>query len=366
MVRHKTRPVMVPMLVALMGLAGARGAWAQRERISIPAETIVRVRLDGSLSSRDARVGDRVAATISPDDRSGFPLDTRFEGTVTEVQRSTEDQPGIIDTQFRRALLPDGTRIAVDGRLAALSGEDVRRTGDGRIESRRRGGKFDPKWVGYGAGAGAVLATIFGGGFLKGALLGGLGGAVYAYINKDKGRDRDRGRFKEVVLDRGTEFGIRLNDRVAFDPRDDYRFRRAERDDRPENDRVLGEREEFRYGTTAVRVDGRLVEFGEARPLNLNGVLFLPLAPIAEAARMRFTHRLGEDSFTIATPEGPVRAFTGETEFTGRGDRAERLDTAPIAVNGEVYVPTEFLSRAAGLEVNWDPRALRLELESRR
>ena len=81
--------------------------------------------------------------------------------------------------------------------------------------------KFDWKWVGYGAGGGAVLGTIFGGNLLRGALLGGLGGAVYSYLNRDKNRE-----FKDVELSRGTEFGIRLDNRVAFADRTDYEYPR--------------------------------------------------------------------------------------------------------------------------------------------
>src|SRR5690606_35021591 len=112
-------------------------------------------------------------------DRSGFPRGTRFEGVVTEVARAGKNEPGVLDVEFRRAILPDGRAMAISGELAGLGDDDVRRRSDGRLESRHssRKEKFDAKWVGYGAAGGAVLSTIFGGGFLKGALLGGLGGA---------------------------------------------------------------------------------------------------------------------------------------------------------------------------------------------
>jgi copper amine oxidase-like protein len=362
-----TARALVPVLLGALSLVGVREATAQRERVLIPENTVVHVQLDDRLSSRTAAEGDRFTAILAPEDRSGFPEGTRFEGVVTEVERAAKGRPGVLDMEFRRAVLPDGRTVSIYGDLASLSDDDLRRTSDGRYETRRRGDdkeKFDLKWVGYGAGAGAVLATIFGGNFLKGALLGGLGGAVYGYLN------RDRATYREVDLTRGTEFGIRIADRVAFDDRASYRYgsRDARLDDPDRRDlrdeRVLGRREEFRYGNTVVFLDGRRVELGESRPINLNGVLYVPLLPIADAANMRVVHRLGEDSFVLHTRGGPVEAITGETRIRMRNGRDEELEAAAVSIDGEIYVPTEYLSRVADLDVNWNRRDLRLDLET--
>jgi len=126
-----------------------------------------------------------------------------------------------------------------------------------------------------------------------------------------------------------------------------------------------------------VRLDGRAVPFGEAKPLNLNGIMFVPLAPIAEAANMRFQHRRGEDSFVFYPASGRVRGYVGETAVAGRDARdarlpqddrvpaEERIETAPISVNGEIYVTTEYLSRVANMRVNWDRQNHRMDIESR-
>jgi hypothetical protein len=356
------RAATLPVLLGLLGVSSPQAA--AQDRGVVPADTVIRARLDERVSSRDARVGERFTASLAPEDRSGFPEGTRFEGTVTEVERASEDEPGVLNMRFRTAVLPDGRRVSIDGRLASLSEEDVRRTSDGRLESRRRGGsggKFDAKWVGYGAGAGAVLATIFGGGFLKGALLGGLGGAIYGYLNRDKEGGRGD-RFKEVNLASGTEFGIRLQDRVAFAPRDTYRYTR--RDDRElDGERVAGARDELRFNGTTDRVNGQPVTFRDARPMNVNGSLYVPLEPIARAANLRFSRRAGDDSFSLNTRRGAERYYVGEAS-TVNGQRLENLE--PISIDGEVYVPTEWLSRAADFEVNWDRRGRALDLRSYR
>jgi hypothetical protein len=210
----------LPVVLVTLGWAGV-GQAAQRpvqrsaQRQMIPANTVVRVRLDDKLSSKTDRRGDRFSATVDRDDRSGFPDGTRFEGTITEAQRSTRDQPGVLDMEVRTAILPNGSRVPVYGHLASLDDKDVRRLSDGRMEARsRKGKKFDAKWVGYGAAGGAVLSTVLGGGVLKGALLGALGGAAYSYVKGGKGGKH--GEFSDVELDRGKEFGIRLDNRVAF------------------------------------------------------------------------------------------------------------------------------------------------------
>jgi hypothetical protein len=227
---------------ALAGLAlGAAPVWAQGDRATryVPANTVVRVKLAEKLSSRTARQGDTIRAVLHPEDRSGFPEGTEFEGTVTEVQKAGKDKPGGLNVKIRRAVMPDGRLVAATGFLASLEDDDVRRTEDGRLEARERksgSGKMEWKWVGYGAAGGAVLSTVVGGGFLKGALLGGLGGAVYSYLNKSKGK----GEYRDVELAEGSEFGIRMYEQVAF--ADNPMFRYADYEPDPDPD----EREERR------------------------------------------------------------------------------------------------------------------------
>jgi hypothetical protein len=200
------------------------GAFEEVSRVVVPSETVVRARLDQRLDSSTARVGDRFSATLAPGDRSRFPIGTRFDGRITEVQRATREQPGVIATAFDRATLPDGTTVGLNGSLIGLDEESVRQTADGRLESRpqARRANFDWKWVGIGAGAGLILGGIFGEEWLSGALLGALGGAVYAIIERE--RRAGRTGFTEVSLPSGSEFGIRLNQQVAFNDQAGYQY----------------------------------------------------------------------------------------------------------------------------------------------
>jgi hypothetical protein len=233
MVKFRFGKLLIPAALAAFGLAGT--AQAQRDMRTIPANTVIRAELEKGLSSRSARVGDQVVARLDEEDRSGFPEGTRFEGKVTDVRRASRKEPGMIGARFTRALLPGGQAMAVQGTLSGLDEDDYRRTRSGRLESRGSSGKFDTKWVGYGAAGGAILSTIFGGGLLKGGLIGALGGAAYAYLKKDK--QRNGGRYSDVQLKPGAEFGLRLNNRVAFHDSNRYRYTSTEEDEPGRNDR---------------------------------------------------------------------------------------------------------------------------------
>ena len=355
----------VTALLVLVAGAGTLGAQAQSSaRVTIRPDTVVRLKLDDRLNSKDAQVGDRFAAALSDKDRSGFPLGTRFEGAVKEVKRQTEEEPGILDMEVRRAYLPDGSKVSLRGRLASLARDDVKQLPDGRLEARKKGGgKVDWKWAGYGAAGGAVLSTVLGGKLFKGLLLGGLGGAVYGYLTRGK----DKAQYRDVDLPRGTEFGMRLDEQVAFGDRPSYRY--AGREESPgsrrDDERVAGEREEARYGDVTVRVNSKMLDLPE-RPLNLNGTLYVPLAPIAKAAGMRLTQRAGSDGFTLETPDGRAEGYAGETGITLENGQRVILMQPPIYLNETVFVSPEYLGRVAGMRADWDAVKMRLDLETQR
>lgn len=204
------RRTALPLLLSAFAMMGAHSAIAQsRGRSTVPADTVVRLKLDTALNSHDARRGDTFAAVLAKDDRSGFPEGTRFQGVVKEVQRRTSDKPGMLDVQIQSAYAPGGSKTTMSGRLASLEGDDVRQMKNGRLQARKGSkSKMDWKWAGYGAGAGAIVSAVTGGKVLKGAVIGGLGGTIYSYLSRNKG---GKDTFRDVDLPRGTEFGMRVD-----------------------------------------------------------------------------------------------------------------------------------------------------------
>ena len=337
---QRLNPQWLAAALTLAGCLAAPEVAAQRQRLTVPGDTVVRLELDSRVSSRTARVGDRVVAKVDEEDRSGFPRDTRFEGVVTEVRRATDKRPAVLDMEFRRAVLPNGSSERIRADLASLSEDDVRRGEDGRLVSRRSGGGFDLKWVGYGAAGGAVLGEILGDDFLKGGLLGGLGGAIYGYLNRDDDRE-----YREVELDRGTEFGIRLDQAVAFDSRPDFRF--------ADRTQVAGARDEYRLDDAAMWIDDRRVRFGDDRPLRVNGTVYVPLRAVADAAGWTLRREPLADEFSLITPRERIRGQIGSHTVT-RGSRTHTLDAAPMTIGGELYVPLEAVSRVGDTRVRWE------------
>ncbi len=216
-----TKRLRVVATSAILGTAFMAGAsLAQKSSTrTVPSNTILRADLDDQLSSRTARKGDVFMATLSNKDYSGLPEGTRFQGVVTEVQIAGKDKPGMLDVRFQKAILPGGATVSFAGELADLDKKNLRRTSTGRLESKAPGKRFETKWVGYGAAGGAVLSTVLGGGTFRGALLGALGGAAYAYINKNKKKHYD-----EVEIAQKTEFGIRATQRLTFTDNSRYRY----------------------------------------------------------------------------------------------------------------------------------------------
>jgi hypothetical protein len=349
-------------LLLVTGVAAAAPARAQAGKsVTIPVDTVVRLKTETRLNSGQAKKGDLFAAVLSPEDRSGFPTGARFQGEVLDVQRYAEDRPGILDMRIRRAFLPDGQKVNLDGRLASLAVDDVRRLPDGRLEAKKAGKKMEWKWAGYGAGAGAVLASVFGGKILKGVLLGGVGGAIYGYLNRKSPREA----YRDVDLPRGTEFGMRLNQQVAFADRAGYRYagRAEEPETREPEERVAGARAESRYGDAAVRLNGEPVDL-DRRPVELNGVLYVPLEPVAKAAGMRVSRTAAEASFTLHLAGGWARAYPGDASVVLGSGETVALEQPPVSLDGEIFVSPEYLGRVAGLRADWDAVRMRLDLET--
>ena len=171
---------------------------------AVPEDTALRIRLDDTLTSTDARVGDPFSATVVD---QGEYRDARVYGHIAEVDMSgkVEGRTSMM-LRFDRLVMPDGRRAPIQAEIVELyhasSGEKV--DVEGAIESGRRG-RTTAKHTVIGAGAGALLGGIFGGG--KGAgigsIIGGAGGL---------GTTAFRGHQK-ITLSAGQEMMIRTTGR---------------------------------------------------------------------------------------------------------------------------------------------------------
>ncbi len=134
------------------------------EELVVPADSVIGLQTETSISSEHARVEDRVDGRVTRDvrvnGRVAIPAGTRAIGTVTLVERGGKfKERARLGIRFNTLVLADGTR-------QPITTETIYREGDPPSSA--------PK-VGGGAVGGAILGAILGGG--KGAVIGGMAGA---------------------------------------------------------------------------------------------------------------------------------------------------------------------------------------------
>jgi hypothetical protein len=208
----------VTMLALMALLAGtALPTLAQRRRntprrYTVPASTVIRVRMNEKLSSKNASVGDHFTATVvDPVYASGIevvPAGSIVTGRVTMVKRAArKSKAGQIGVDFTSIRTPRGTSYPISGSLASSEGGEVNTDNEGGVKGRSAK-KRNIGFIGGGAAGGALIGAIAGGG--SGAAIGaGVGaglGIAGSLLSKGK----------EAEVKSGTEFGVILNRSVSM------------------------------------------------------------------------------------------------------------------------------------------------------
>lgn len=177
----------------------------------IPVNTVIRVRMDQEITSRDARVGDRFSTTVTEPVYSRgvevIPAGSKVWGRVSSVRQAGRRTPGSIAVSFNQVQLPSGMSRAMNGSLTSLQADKVNADNEGTVRGRSNT-KRDAVFIGGGAATGAIIGAIAGGG--KGAAIGailggGLGTGARVYEKE-----------QEAVVKSGTEFGVILNQSVSL------------------------------------------------------------------------------------------------------------------------------------------------------
>jgi hypothetical protein len=177
---------------------------ASTANFAVPDDTALRIRLDDTLTSNDSEVGDPFSATVVD---KGDYRNARLYGHVSEIDMSGKIKGHTsMVLRFDRLVMPDGQRAPIHAEIIELyhapSGEKV--DVEGAIESGGRGRKTI-EHTAIGAGAGALLGGIFGGG--KGAGIGSIVGGVAGL-----GTTAFHGHQK-ITLSSGQEMLIRVTGR---------------------------------------------------------------------------------------------------------------------------------------------------------
>jgi hypothetical protein len=386
-----------------MTLVSITGATAQTtRRIALPTGTVIPVKLDQTISSKVNRPGDRFTATVKyGQDDAGLPEGTKVEGVIRESLRSESNKPGVIDVEFRRIIPPDGDARTIEASVYSLDNKSVKRE-DGRLVSTGSNKSNERmKWVGIGAGAGALIAVLTKGNTLVDALLGGAAGYLYNELQGNK-------KPGDVELKTGAEFGVRLDrpltmnvdDRAyRLDPRyrDDPNFRTDPRNrdfDRvgdPRDDRYYNDRNDRQTDRVYDSATGRYYDRVTGRYYDRNGNLTTEryydpnrtndrtfdrnTDRVYDSASGRYYDRvsgryydrngnLTTDRYYDRNTDRTTDRYYDRNDTRVNGDIRMRIDNRNVAFNSTdrpfmrnniVYVPIAAVSRAARTDYRWDP-----------
>jgi type IV secretory pathway VirB10-like protein len=136
------------------------------DELVVPADSVIGLQSETSLTSDRARVEDRVEARVTRDvrvhDAIAIPAGSRALGSVISVERGGKfKERARLGIRFNMLVLADGSRIPI-------STETIFRDGDPP-------GNQSAAKIGGATVGGAILGAIFGGG--KGAAIGATAGA---------------------------------------------------------------------------------------------------------------------------------------------------------------------------------------------
>jgi hypothetical protein len=218
--RSKTRAKNVKPVTAQNGSANAALVGPVFATYTLPQNQYFRLRMNKTLNSGTARVGDRFQATVvTPVYASGVevvPAGSIVEGRVVSVSPArTRGREGQLAVQFDSVVVPDGTVHQLEGALT-----EIQDTSAGKVDAENEvsGNSSDKRsvvYVGGGTVGGAVLGGAIGGG--KGAGIGAIigAGAGVAGVMLTKGN--------EAELRSGTEIGMVTVRPITFTVRADPR-----------------------------------------------------------------------------------------------------------------------------------------------
>ncbi len=206
----------IRMLIAVFALilfGGSVESFAQRNLYTVESGTVIRVRMNATLSSKEARVGDTFTTNVtepvySTNGAVVIPTGSTVVGRVDAVTKAKKGgDPGTIDVSFTDVKLPNGTNRVINGSLTSLDTKTAKSDNEGTASGDDR--KNDKIiFIGGGAGGGAIIGGIIGGG--KGAVIGGILGALGGLA----GERLTKG--EEATVKTGTEFGVILNKSVSL------------------------------------------------------------------------------------------------------------------------------------------------------
>lgn len=138
---------------------------ASSQPLTIPAGTVMTVRLGQSLSSKTSQAGETFNATVAQ------PVDVGNEVAIPDGAAAT----GTVVDAKPLGRFKGGAMLQVRLTSVTIGGQEVPIDTSSIARSAKSKGKRSAEFIGGGAGLGAVVGALAGGG--KGAAIGALAGA---------------------------------------------------------------------------------------------------------------------------------------------------------------------------------------------
>ncbi|MCC7033518.1 MAG: hypothetical protein IT179_11870 [Acidobacteria bacterium] len=174
--RAPVEPEAPPVVVAEVAEPPAAPPAPEYIDLQVPADSVLGIQVERTVTSDTARVEDKVTARVTRDVRVGartaIPAGAIVTGSVTEVERGGKMKgKARLAVRFHTVTLTDGTQLAIRTDAVVREGESP---------SRETAAK-----VGGAAIGGAILGAILGGGrgAAIGAGVGAAGGTAAAMTN---------------------------------------------------------------------------------------------------------------------------------------------------------------------------------------
>ncbi|HEX8692873.1 MAG TPA: peptidoglycan-binding domain-containing protein [Longimicrobium sp.] len=152
--RNRRTTYLLGAAAALLSMALPASELPAQPRVVLPEGTVIIVRTTSPLESASARTGQTfetvVVDTVSADGFTVIPAGSRIRGVVTFAQPADRQRSGVMEVDFDRLTLPDGSVHTLNGKLTSTDAAERR-----QIES-------DPNarvvLVGGRGGVGAAIA----------------------------------------------------------------------------------------------------------------------------------------------------------------------------------------------------------------
>ncbi len=203
----KRKPVLKKTTVVKKPVVSAAKSYA------VDKDSRMRVRMNGTISSKTSKVGDTfTTTTLEPVYSSTgavlIPTGSTITGRIDIVKPAAKGGvPGEIDVTFITVNIPNGTKRTINGSLAELDSKSAKSDNEGTASGDKM--KYrKPIFIGGGATGGAIIGGVIGGGV--GAAIGAGAGALGGLITERKTKG------EEATVKSGTEFAIVLNQTVTF------------------------------------------------------------------------------------------------------------------------------------------------------